>query len=616
MQHIFNSLWARGALVALFTFFIAWAGVFDRINAQLYDAFLRLADRELGSSENPEIVLVAVSDEDVKQLKKPFPWPRDEQALIFEDIAKHEPSVVVVDLIYAEASNQSSDQELARQLDSCGRVTTAFYFDGHPEVRSGAPLLLEKSGDRMGADFSRWAHLNQTGAMVPVPDIATGIDRVGHVHPAIDQDGVIRKVQLIVSDGERIYPSLVLQGILLHWEVDWSQVRLTKSSLNIVDIPNRGNVRIPLDAKGRMRIAYPADLINALPGVEVIPLVQGNAPEMKGKMVFVGAMVTGAGDMHATPVLAKAPGVLINAIVAQTILDEDFVRTAGVLWQWLLVVAAVIVIIVIFRLAKPLQGALLSIAFLLLIWLLCFGLFRGLLIWISPVEATLAVSLGTIGFTLFHYSESEARRKHSVVTLSKFLGPRLAGLMANSPIAIDQSPRRKLVTVFLAEIVDFAALTEGLSPEDIVGMLNRYFDAMRELAYEHDGTVCKTNPERIMVFFNDPVEQLDHSERAVNMALDMQEAIVRFNAENQGQGLPPFVVHMGIATEYATVGQIGATGFSDYTVFGKAVVEADGVMYQTEGEIWVTARTAQITAASFLKEEIPNVGFRIRERVG
>jgi adenylate cyclase len=154
-------------------------------------------------------------------------------------------------------------------------------------------------------------------------------------------------------------------------------------------------------------------------------------------------------------------------------------------------------------------------------------------------------------------------------------------------------------TVLFADIVEFTRLSAGLSPEGLVAMLNEVFTDFDLIADERGLEKIKTIGDAYMAVAGLPLPTADHAERAAHMALDMLEAIDRFNART-GHALQ---VRIGINSGAGVAGVIGKRKFI-YDLWGDAVniasrMESHGVA----GRVQVTQATRQRLSQLFRLEE-------------
>ena len=148
--------------------------------------------------------------------------------------------------------------------------------------------------------------------------------------------------------------------------------------------------------------------------------------------------------------------------------------------------------------------------------------------------------------------------------------------------AAELRSQRKLVTVFFADLRGFTAFSDSVEPEEVMATLAEYHAAMGRRMSEFAGTLERFAGDGFMVFFNDPVEQRDHVERAARMALAMRADIARLREGWAHRGYR-IDAGIGIHTGYATCGFIGYEGRRDYGVIGNVTNLAARLSRRREG---------------------------------
>ena len=153
--------------------------------------------------------------------------------------------------------------------------------------------------------------------------------------------------------------------------------------------------------------------------------------------------------------------------------------------------------------------------------------------------------------------------------LQWFLAPQVAQLIAssNAPDAVLASHRRD-VTVLFCDLRGFTSFTEISDPEEVMAVLREYHENVGELIFRHEGTLERFLGDGIMIVFNDPIVCDDHSERAVRLALDIRERVQSLATKWRSRG-HDLGFGIGIASGYATLGQIGFDQRRDYTAIGR-----------------------------------------------
>jgi adenylate cyclase len=129
----------------------------------------------------------------------------------------------------------------------------------------------------------------------------------------------------------------------------------------------------------------------------------------------------------------------------------------------------------------------------------------------------------------------------------------------------------RIVAVLFSDIRNFTSIAEKMKPDEMVETLNRFFSPMVEVVMQHGGYVDKYIGDAIMAVFGTPVQHEDDALRAVLSAIEMNDALGRFNEEQRGMGKPELRFGTGIIYGEVTVGNIGSEKKMDYTVIGEMV---------------------------------------------
>ncbi|MCK6554293.1 GAF domain-containing protein [Candidatus Binatia bacterium] len=158
-------------------------------------------------------------------------------------------------------------------------------------------------------------------------------------------------------------------------------------------------------------------------------------------------------------------------------------------------------------------------------------------------------------------------REREFSELKRFFPPQVIDQVMARGGAAELRSQRKLVTVLFADLRGFTSFSDRVEPEEVMATLAEYHECMGRRIGEYAGTLERFAGDGLMVFFNDPVEQADHVDRAVAMALAMRGDVERLRGEWRRKGYA-IDVGMGIHTGYATCGFVGYEGRRDYSVIG------------------------------------------------
>ena len=193
---------------------------------------------------------------------------------------------------------------------------------------------------------------------------------------------------------------------------------------------------------------------------------------------------------------------------------------------------------------------------------------------------------------------------------SKTVAPSVVEQIMQEPDKFATGGERRLLSVFYSDIRSFTALSERVSAEEMVALLNEYFEAMARVVFKHEGTIDKWIGDAVMVFFGAPHSQPDHARRAIQMSIEMMSTLATLNQRWLAQkrfarmGVPDYpglAIGIGIHSGEANVGFLGAKSSRvDYTVIGDTVNTAARLVGQAgAGEILISRATVDMAGIGF-----------------
>ncbi len=133
------------------------------------------------------------------------------------------------------------------------------------------------------------------------------------------------------------------------------------------------------------------------------------------------------------------------------------------------------------------------------------------------------------------------------------------------------SGERRKITIMFTDIRGFTGMSESLSPEQVVGFLNEYFEEMIGIISRHNGVLDKLLGDGMMVVFGAPEDDAYQEENAVRAALEIRRRLAELCEKWESEGHGGIRIGIGINSGYAVVGSIGSAERMEYTAVGDTV---------------------------------------------
>ena len=175
---------------------------------------------------------------------------------------------------------------------------------------------------------------------------------------------------------------------------------------------------------------------------------------------------------------------------------------------------------------------------------------------------------------------------------------------------------RRRITVLFCDIRGFSTISERMPPEEVVELLNEYFECMVDIVFRHSGTLDKFLGDGLMVMFGAPNEDPNQEEHAIAAAVDMQRQLNVLSDKWQLEGRAPIRVGIGIHSGTAVVGNIGSTRRMEYTAVGDTVNVAarlESANKELGTDILVSEGTYSATGGAFTARHVGPIHVRGRD---
>jgi adenylate cyclase len=202
------------------------------------------------------------------------------------------------------------------------------------------------------------------------------------------------------------------------------------------------------------------------------------------------------------------------------------------------------------------------------------------------VQGTRAIAAGNLNITLpvasrdelgaltdsFNRMARSLREKEMIKrAFTRYVAREVVEEILKDPENLVLSGERRQVTVLFCDVRGFTPMSERLAPEEVVLLLNDFYNLMIETTFKYDGTLDKFLGDAVMAVFGAPMAYPDHSARAIRTALAMQEGIAGLNERRGREGKEPIAVGIGVSAGEAVAGTVGTEDRMEYTVIGDSV---------------------------------------------
>jgi class 3 adenylate cyclase len=177
-------------------------------------------------------------------------------------------------------------------------------------------------------------------------------------------------------------------------------------------------------------------------------------------------------------------------------------------------------------------------------------------------------------------------------TFGRYLSDEVVASLLERDDGLEITGERRRVSILMADVRGFTALTERLEPRDVVTVLNSYLSAMSNVIDAYDGSIDEFIGDGILALFGAFEVRDDDAQRAVACAIAMQREIQAVNDRNQDRKLPAIAMGVGVATGEVVVGNVGSEKRSKHTAIGSAVNLAARIeSFTSGGEILISPNT-------------------------
>lgn len=193
---------------------------------------------------------------------------------------------------------------------------------------------------------------------------------------------------------------------------------------------------------------------------------------------------------------------------------------------------------------------------------------------------------------LRYRKELERNQQFIRSVFGRYLSEDIVTRILENPEGLDLGGSQRKVTVLMADIRGFSSIAEQLPPQRVVRLLNNYLGVMSDVVMQYGGTVDEFIGDAILAIFGAPTTNNDDSDRAVQAAIAMQQAMTVINRQNKKDQLPEIAMGVSVNTGLVVAGNIGSEKRAKYGIVGHTVNQTSRIGGHCQaGEILITEAT-------------------------
>ena len=553
---------------------------------------------------DPNLLLLAIDESSLEAFGR-WPWPRDRFGYAVRYLKQAGARAVVFDVMFFEPDDSAEefDQSFADDMRAADNVFLPMLFQAEPsqippDLQSRATLKVDQPESERLAE-------RHAGVKPPIPVLAQHARGLGVINLTADADGPTRRIPILGQVHGQFVP---------HLSVAVARYLLGADAISVKDGRGQiGSASVPLDVDGRLLIRWHGSLEETyhVRKYSIGRVLQAFAQQQKGerpaldatifkdKIVFIAGTAAGLYDLRVTSFSSATPGVLIHMAALDNLLHGQGLQAAP---SWLSLTVLLLLCLasagafMLFRSYPVKFGVTLGLA------VAYYGLvahaFDGHARWLELVfpEVALALTFGTAA-TVEYITEGRQRRLMRAA-FDKYMSSEVVEEIMRNPEAIKLGGEKKEISILFSDIAGFTTISEKMSPEDLVALLNRYLSAMTTIIKTtHRGNVNKYLGDGIMALFGAPLDDPKHASLACYAALDCQAELARLRRIWIQEGLPEIGARIGINSGPCIVGNMGSEERMEYTVTGDSVNLAsrlEGASKYYDTLILIGQRTAEL----------------------
>ncbi len=376
---------------------------------------------------NNDIVIIAIDDASYEYILDNYgewPLPRDIYAKLVEYLEAQNPQIIAFDLMFVKSmkSNYKADIQLVNTFKKYDNVFTSMNFDNQPEELRIPPTLPEK----LAIDLNNNSKINfsdhtYTNCRTILSDILNTTSNIGIINVSRSDDGVLRKMPVVVKYKDKFYPQLATK-VGIKYLKDKENQTINSLSLSEKSILSLGNRNIFLDKDGSAILNWygPAGTYTYIPMYQLIKAANNEKTTLNynfnNKIIYFGTTASSLFDIKTVPTGKVYPGVEVQATYVNNIIDNNFIKKVNKATTLVIsIILAVVIATLVMRLNSAFIASISSLSIYFIYLLISYYTMRFYDLWLELIYplifSILAFTLAFIVKYLIKSRDFEAQYK-------------------------------------------------------------------------------------------------------------------------------------------------------------------------------------------------------------
>ena len=364
----------------------------------------------------PQSVTVADIDDASLSVLGQWPWPRYRIAQLVHTIAEMEPAAIGIDILFSEPDRTSLATIKDNFRNDFGLdITFGNIPDGLSDNDGYLGTVLNQT-KTVGAHYFYFDHViknsrckqqsisitdnnevmslfDASAVLCNVPAVETQLHRSGFINNQLDDDGMLRRVPILIKHQDQIYPNLSLAAVMHSLGIESGEIAVDRYG----PVLNIGSYAIPVTEDGYVSLKFqtPSYQLNSISVLDIFNRVIDRS-EIEGKIVFIGSSAAVLNDLVQTALDPNFPGVQAHAVLTGNILNSELIVTPS--WDRSLILVSCLLVglcmVSIFTLSSTPLPTLLGTCGLAAVFMtLSYALFIFDNVFVSPGAAIIAAGI-------------------------------------------------------------------------------------------------------------------------------------------------------------------------------------------------------------------------------